>query len=340
MLIILSKFIGGFTLNRELKNEFQAVEEKNTNLNPFYRNNFFILFVIFILAMVIGGIFFPNIFKLINVNNVLRISSIIGLVALGETFVLLTGEIDISVGSIMSLSLICGTFFLKYGSMLAIIVTLAAGLFLGFINGLAVGKGKVTSLTMTLGTLSVYGGLALIISRGQASYLYTSKLYLWVGKGQILGIPFPVWLFIFFTVVCSIFLSFSKIGRYFYYTGANNIAAWCSGIRTDKIKILAFSLSGFFAAMAGPLFASQTNRITPIQGVGFELSAIAIAVLGGTSLNGGKGYIFGTFIASITYGFLLNILSLSGIGTYMEQIFKGLLLITVVLIFQNISSKK
>ena len=97
------------------------------------------------------------------------------------------------------------TFFLKYGSVLPIVITLVSGLFLGFINGLAVGKGKVTSLIMTLGTLSVYSGLALVISRGQASYLYGSKFYLWVGKGHILNIPFPVWLFLVFTIICSIF---------------------------------------------------------------------------------------------------------------------------------------
>lgn len=316
-------------------------ENKKTNIfksfvNLILSNNIFILLIIFILVLIIGGIFVPNIFKAMNIINVLRIASIVGLVAVGETFVLLTGEIDISVGSIMSLSLVVGAFFLKYGSAIAIVVTLVTGFLLGMINGIAIGRGKVTSLIMTLGTFSVFGGLALVASKGQASYLYESDFYLWVGKGYFLGVPIPVIIFIVITLICFLFLNLTKTGRYFYYSGANDKAAWCSGIRVDKIKVLAFSLSGLFAAMAGPLFASQTNRITPIQGSGFELSAIAIAVLGGTSLSGGKGHILGTFIGALTYGFLLNILSLSGIGTYMEQVLKGLLLIFVVIIFQNV----
>ena len=124
-----------------------------------------------------------------------------------------------------------------------------------------------------------------------------------------------------------------------FYTGANKVAALCSGINVDNIKILAFSIAGFCAALAGPFFASQTNRITPIQGVGFELSAIAIAVLGGTDLSGGKGSIIGTVVGALTYGFLLNILSLSGVGTYMELVLKGVMLMAIVLIFQNIKKK-
>jgi len=218
----------------------------------------------------------------------------------------------------MSLSLVVGGSFLFLGSVPALLITCLVGLTLGAINGIAVGKGKVKSLIMTLGTLSIYGGLALVVTRGQAIYLYGLP-YLWVGRGYILNIPIPVIMFAIVSLICFFFLKYTNTGRYIYYTGANEVAAMYSGVRVDKIKIFAFSISGLLAAMAGPLFASQTQRITPIQGVGFELSAFVIAILGGTDLWGGKGSIIGVVIGALSYGFLLNILALSGAGTYLYR---------------------
>ena len=320
----------------------EAVEQRPLHIKSaggIFRNNITISVIIFALVLISARVFVPTIYQIMNVINVLRIVSIVGLVAIGETFILLTGEIDISVGSIMSLSLVTGGLFLNRGSLTALLISLLTGVALGFINGIAVTKGKINSLIMTLGTLSIYGGLALIIVRGQALYLYNRPMYLWMGKEYIAGIPVPVIFFIAVSCISYGFLSFTKRGHYLFYTGANKVAALCSGINVDNVKILAFSIAGFCAALAGPFFASQTNRITPIQGVGFELSAIAIAVLGGTDLSGGKGSIIGTVVGALTYGFLLNILSLSGVGTYMELVLKGVMLMAIVLIFQNIKKK-
>jgi len=309
---------------------------RRETIKNIFQKNITISILLLVLVLAIGGIFVPNIFQAMNIINVIRIVSIVGLVAIGETFVLLTGEIDLSVGSIMSLTLAVSGFLLPLGTLPAIIISLILGTALGAINGIVITKGRINSLIMTLGTLSIFGGLALIVTRGQARYLYDFELYLWLGKGYLLGLPVPVIFFIIFAILGTLLLSFTRIGKQLVYTGANRDAAWCSGIKVDNIKIIVFSISGFLAALAGPFYASQTNRITPIQGVGFEMSAIAIAVLGGTSLDGGKGNIIGTLIGALTYGFLLNILSLSGIGTYLEQVLKGVLLILIVLIFQNI----
>lgn len=298
-------------------------------------SNVYILMILLVIILVVGGIFVPNIFKFTNIMNVLRIASILGIVAIGESLVLLTGEFDLSVGSIMSLSLVTGGLFLYLGSIPALLITFLTGLTLGAINGIAVAKGKVMSLFMTLGTLSVYGALALIMSRGQAVYLYDLS-YTIIGRGYVFGIPTPVIIFIIITLICSLFLNFTSTGRYIYYTGANTKAALFSGVGVNNIKILVFSICGLCAALAGPMYASQTQRITPILGVGFELSAFVIAVLGGTDLWGGKGSVLGVSIGALIYGFLVNILALSGIGTYIEQVLKGLLLIIVVIVFQNI----
>jgi ribose/xylose/arabinose/galactoside ABC-type transport system permease subunit len=193
---------------------------------------------------------------------------------------------------------------------------------------------------MTLGTLAVYGGLASVVSSGQAVYLYKTPSYIWTGTGNIAGVPFPVVVFLIVCAVAMVVLSTTSIGRRIYYTGANPVAAWYSGINVPRVKMLVFMISGLCAAMAGPLLASQTNRVTPTQGLGMELSAIAIAVLGGTALDGARGTVLGTLTGALIYGALLNILALSGVGTYMEQVLKGVLLIVIVLVFNWIRSTR
>jgi ribose transport system permease protein len=299
-----------------------------------------VLIVLLVLVLAVGGILVPHVFQVDNITNVLRSSSIVGLVAVGMTFVLLTGEIDLSVGSIMSLSLVLGGTFVDDGSLVALLVTGLCGLVLGAINGVAVGYGRINSLIMTLGTLAVYSGLANVVARGQAVYLYQSPAYTWTGKGAVLGLPVPLLIFLAVCVVGAVVLGMTKVGRSIYYTGANPTAAWYSGVNVARTKALVFAVSGFLAALAGPLLASQTNRITPTLGVGYELAAIAIAVLGGTALAGARGTVVGTLIGALIYGFLLNILALSGVETYMEQMLKGCLLILVVLVFQRLVFEK
>lgn len=295
-----------------------------------------LLIVLLVMVLAVGGILVPHAFQVDNITNVLRSSSIVGLVAVGMTFVLLTGEIDLSVGSIMSLSLVIGGQFVDEGSLAALLVTALCGLALGAINGIAVGYGRINSLIITLGTLAVYGGLANVVARGQAIYLYQSPAYTWTGKGAVLGLPVPLLIFLTVCAIGTVVLGVTKVGREIYYTGANPTAAWYSGVNVAGTKTLVFAVSGLLAALAGPLLSSQTNRITPTLGVGYELAAIAIAVLGGTALAGARGTVVGTLIGALIYGFLLNILALSGVETYTEQVLKGCLLIFVVLVFQRL----
>jgi ribose transport system permease protein len=298
------------------------------------------LLALLALVLVVGGVLVPHVFQVDNITNVLRSSSIVGLVAIGMTFVLLTGEIDLSVGSIMSLSLVIGGEFVDDGGGLALAATGLCGLALGVINGIAVGYGRVNSLIMTLGTLAIYGGVANVVARGQAVYLYDSPAYSWTGKGTLLGLPFPLFVFVAACVIGTVVLARTRFGRQVYYTGASNVAAWYSGVNVARTKVLVFAVSGLLAALAGPLLASQTNRITPTLGVGYELAAIAIAALGGTALDGARGTVIGTMIGALIYGFLLNVLSLSGVSTYTEQVLKGCLLILVVLLFQRLVFRK
>jgi ribose transport system permease protein len=299
-------------------------------------NNLLLLALLLVVVVVVGGLLVPRIFQTMNIANVMRMTAIVGLVALGQTLVLLSGEIDLSLGSVMSLSLVTGSLVLDHGSGAALALTGLAGLCLGLLNGIVVTSGRISSLIVTLGTLSIYGGLANVVAGGQAKYLYGLDAYLWTGRGSISGVPVPALVFLAMVLVCSVALVFSKAGRMIYYTGASEIAAWYSGLSVRAVKVGVFGAAGLLAAMAGPMFASQTNRITPTQGVGFELSAIAIAVLGGTALDGARGSPLGTLAGALIFGILLNILSLSGLGTYGEQVLKGALLILIVIVFQNL----
>jgi ribose/xylose/arabinose/galactoside ABC-type transport system permease subunit len=302
-------------------------------------NNLFIGAIILICVFVVASILIPAILQPINILNVLRTNSISGIVAVGLTMVLIIGEIDLSVGSIMSMSLVVGGMFLSLGSIPALIITCLIGLLLGFINGYIITKWKMSSLMVTLGMLSVYAGLANVISNGQATYLYESELYLNIGKGYIAYLPVSIIIFLIVVIILTFILLKTKFGKEVYYSGANSRSAWLCGIKVNKIKIIVYMLCGLCAAMAGPLLASQTNRIIPTQGAGYELTAIAIAVLGGTTLDGGKGSVVGTLLGALTFGFLLNALSLSKIGTYAELVLKGALIIGIVILLNYVNKR-
>ncbi len=288
------------------------------------------LLSILISLFVVAGFFSSGFLRIENLFNIARIVSLTGIMAIGITYVMLVGEIDLSVGAIMSLSAVMGGRFLHLGIGPVLAVTFGTGLLLGFINGLGVVKGKVPSLIMTLATLTVYSGLANIVSGGKAVYPYKLPAYLWLGNGNVYGVPFPVLVFCSITLLSILVLNYTEFGKWIYYTGANRTASWFSGGRTDRNIIITFLISGVCASMVGPMISGQINRIWSTQGAGYELGAISIAVLGGVSLAGGKGTMTGTFIAALIFGGLMNILNLSGVGTYLQDVVKGVLLIFVV----------
>lgn len=303
-----------------------AVKNSNTS----------ILILILIIIIIIGITAVPAFKNPDNIMNILRNGSIVGIVALGATFVLLIGQIDLSVGSILSLSAVVGGIAMGKNDVAGFIVTLAVGLGLGVLNGVIVAKAKIPSFMVTLGMMSVYSGIANIIVHGQSAYLYNAPLYQWLCKGTLIGLPFPVILLVILTAILAVILRFTKLGHDIYYIGANPTAGIYSGIYADRIKIIMYAVSGGLAALAGPILCAQTNRITTTIGSGYELSAISVAVLGGTILDGGKGSVVGTLIGAAIFAVLLNILALSGIGTYMELVLRGLILIVIVAAFERI----
>ncbi|MCE7786532.1 ribose ABC transporter permease [Staphylococcus xylosus] len=270
-----------------------------------------------------------------NLFNLLRQVSINGLIAFGMTFVILTGGIDLSVGSTLALSsaMIAILMVLGVDSIVALLIGCIFGAILGAINGLLITLGKMAPFIATLATMTVFRGLTLVITDGNPiTNLNGSYAFQLFGRGYFLGIPVPaVTMFITF-IILYIILHKTVFGRQTYAMGGNEKAAFISGIKVNKLKVMIYSLAGLMSAMAGAILTSRLNSAQPTAGMSYELDAIAAVVLGGTSLTGGKGRILGTLIGVLIIGVLNNGLNLLGVSSFYQQVVKGVVIIIAVLI--------
>ncbi|AID42865.1 ABC transporter permease [Staphylococcus xylosus] len=270
-----------------------------------------------------------------NLFNLLRQVSINGLIAFGMTFVILTGGIDLSVGSTLALSSAMIAILMVSGvdSIVALLIGCIFGAVLGAINGLLITLGKMAPFIATLATMTVFRGLTLVITDGNPiTNLNGSYAFQLFGRGYFLGIPVPaVTMFITF-IILYIILHKTVFGRQTYAMGGNEKAAFISGIKVNKLKVMIYSLAGLMSAMAGAILTSRLNSAQPTAGMSYELDAIAAVVLGGTSLTGGKGRILGTLIGVLIIGVLNNGLNLLGVSSFYQQVVKGVVIIIAVLI--------
>lgn len=268
-----------------------------------------------------------------NILNVLRQTSLNAIMAIGMTFVILTGGIDLSVGSVLAFSGIVAAGLSHSGvhALVAIIAGLIIGTVLGFINGLSVTKGNVPPFIATLAMMTMARGATLVYSNGQPK-TGLGDSFSFLGNGKILSIPFPVIVLLLVLIIAYYILSQTATGRYIYATGSNERAARLSGIKTDRIKILVYAISGFTAALSGMIVTSMLNSASPTAGTGAELDAIAAVVLGGTSLSGGQGGVAGTIIGALIIGVLNNGLNLLNVSSYYQQLIKGIVILAAVLI--------
>ncbi len=251
------------------------------------------------------------------------------------TFVILTGGIDLSVGSILALSsaLVAGMMASGMDPFLAMAVGLLAGLVMGIVNGIIIAKGKVAPFIATLATMTIFRGLTLVYMDGRPiTGLGDHLMFQMFGRGYFLGIPVPaVTMMIAFAVLYFI-LKKTTFGRRTFAIGGNEEAAALSGINVTRIKVMIYGLSGILAALAGIVLTSRLDSAQPTAGTSYELDAIAAVVLGGTSLSGGRGWIVGTFIGVLIIGVLNNGLNLLGVSSFFQQVVKGLVILLAVLI--------
>ncbi|WP_407333545.1 ribose ABC transporter permease [Enterovibrio sp. 27052020O] len=279
----------------------------------------------------------PNFFTVDNILNILRQTSINAIIAVGMTLVILTAGIDLSVGSVLAL---CGAFAASLIAMevpvlVAVPTALFAGAVLGAISGIIIAKGKVQAFIATLVTMTLLRGVTMVYTEGRpisTGFTDTADAFAWFGTGYAIGIPVPVWLMVVVFAAVWYLLNHTRFGRYIYALGGNESATRLSGIDVDKVKIGAYAICGFLAALAGIIVTSRLSSAQPTAGMGYELDAIAAVVLGGTSLMGGKGRIMGTLIGALIIGFLNNALNLLDVSSYFQMIAKAVVILAAVMV--------
>ncbi|WP_460637168.1 ABC transporter permease [Larkinella harenae] len=292
------------------------------------------LLIAFIAICLVLSLLTPRFLTVSNLMIIVTQVSINALLAFGVTFVIITGGIDLSIGSTVAVTGVVAALFAHpdtYPVIVPVLAGLAAGLLLGAFNGLVVTKSKVPPFIVTLGTMTIGRGLALILSKGRpVSNL--SDSFNFIGGGQLLGIPTPIIILIVFFIICSVLLKKTVLGRYMYAVGGNEQAAKASGIQLNKVKMVVYTLCGGLAALAGILLTSRITTGQPNAGAGFELDAIAAAIIGGTSTSGGTGTMTGTLIGALLIGVISNGLDLMNVTSYYQQVVMGIIIISAVVL--------
>lgn len=286
-----------------------------------------------ILLVVILSIISSDFLSVSNIFNVLRQVSINALIAFGMTFVILTGGIDLSVGSIVALSSALAAGMMVAGSnpSIAILAGLLSGAAMGTVNGVIISRGKVAPFIATLATMTIFRGMTLVYTQGKPIAGLPDSFGMF-GRGYLFDIPMPViWMLISF-VVLYIVLKFTTFGRHVFALGGNEEATRLSGINTPRVKTFVYTISGLFAAISGIILTSRLNSAQPTAGMSYELDAIAAVVIGGTSLSGGKGWIVGTLIGAMIIGILDNGLNLMNVSSFYQQAVKGAVILLAVLL--------
>jgi len=292
----------------------------------------YITYLIFILITLFFICFAPHFASVSTATAVLRITAIISIMAIGMTFVIICGEIDLSVGSLASFSGMIVALLYDRGAptFVAPLVVLIMGAAIGAVSGLLVTKLKIPSFLVTLGMLSIFSGLALTVTDTRPIPIVDDDFSDFFWNGAFLEIQAPIWWTIFLTAIGWYVLHQMAFGRRVFATGGNPVAARFSGVRTDEVKIVAFVLSGMTASLAGMMLAARSTAGNPSLGVGLELDVIAAVIIGGTSLFGGYGSIVGSVIGAIFIGILGFGLLVLGLSTSIQEVVKGAIIILAV----------
>ncbi len=287
-----------------------------------------------LLALCIGlWIATPFFATVTNLVNVAEQSAIIGIIAIGMTFVILTGGIDLSVGSVVALSGITLAMAVQGGVPvpLAVGVGLLTGVLAGALNGLLVTAGRLPPFIATLGVMSVARGAALMLSDGRPISGFPPGLRA-IATERVLGVPLPVIAMLVLYGLAHLVLTRTVLGRYTYAIGGNEEATVLAGVNVQRYKILVYAIAGASAAGCAALLVARLNSAQPIAGIGYELDAIAAVVIGGTSLLGGSGSVVGTLVGALIMSVLRNGLNLLGVSSYVQQIAIGVVIVIAVLV--------
>ncbi|MCP8894820.1 ABC transporter permease [Shinella daejeonensis] len=309
-------------------------------------------FIALFAVIIFFSIFAPNFLSTANMILMSKHATQNAFLAIGMTFVIITGGIDLSVGSIVGLCGMIAGGLIMHGVALplgytvyfnvfeVVIIVAAAGILIGAVNGLLITRLNVAPFIATLGTLYVARGMALLYSDGQTLPNLTGREdlgnqgFAYLGSGTIIGLPVSVWILIAVALAAAYFARFVPLGRHIFAVGGNESASRMSGIRVNRVKMFVYMFSGFCAAIVGLIVSSELMASHPATGTNLELNAIAAAVLGGTSMSGGRGTIGGTIVGAFVIGILSDGLVMMGVSSFWQMVIKGLVIIVAVVVDQ------
>lgn len=296
--------------------------------------------LVLIVLVIAFSVMSPNFLDPTNILNIARQIATLGIVAVGFSFVLITGGIDLSVGYQISLNVVVtGMLMAQFGVpwFLAVLIALVLGTLVGLVNGLIITFTGVAPLIVTLSMMMILNGLSYLISKGLPIFGFPAEFSM-LGQGAIVGIPVSVYVLIAVWIIGLFILNKTYIGRYFYAIGNNVEAARLSGVNTRRTTVLVYALCGFFTSIGAVLLLSRLNSAQSATGAGFEFSVLTACVLGGISVMGGRGSLFGAFVGVMIVGVLDNGLVLMNVSEYVQLVIKGCILLTAV-IYDAMSKK-
>lgn len=297
------------------------------------------LMVALVLLVSVIGLQNGNLFLPQNLKTIGTSVAVLGVIAIGQTVVMILGGLDISVGSQAGLaSVVSAMVFTSTGSaVVGIVAALGVGIVAGLFNSLVIVYGRVHAVIATLATFAGFRGIANLVSDGRSQgYTGADSVFVFLAGGSILGIPVLIWVLVVVAVLVHVMLRYTDIGRKTYAIGGNDVAARLSGVNLNRYIVSTYVLMGIIAAVAGILLTARTGSGQPTSGSqGLELQAITAAALGGCALQGGKGTVFGTILAVLLLGVLTNGLTILGVNSFWQDIAQGALLIIAVMIQQK-----
>lgn len=312
------------------KNIDTTSSHKN-KLSLIIKNRYFILIAIIAVLLVYFTVEAPYFLTLNNIVNILRQIAELGMVSITISLLLISGNMDLSVGSIIGLSAIVTGILLRsgYPIVIAVLVGLVVGIIIGLINGLMVGKLGIQAVVVTIGTQVMFRGLCFIITMGRAVSGFQREFAV-LGSGSLLGIPISIWTLVVLFTISYLILERSYMGRYIIAIGNNENTARYTGINISRVKIILFIASGFMAALAGIFILSRISSAEATMGTGYELDIITAALIGGVDVTGGRGKLQGSVMGIFILGILRNGFNLMGVSAIYQAIIIGVLLIIAV----------
>ncbi|KEY60224.1 ABC transporter permease [Serratia sp. DD3] len=290
-----------------------------------------------LLSLVLLVIFFsfssPYFFKTENIMTIALQTSVIGIMAIGVTYVIITSGIDLSLGSVVAFAGVvvglCASFSMPL--IVCVIAGMLAGGLCGCVNGLLVTRGNIPPFIATLGLMMSVRGINMVMTDGRAIYFSDYPTFKLLAQGRLFDVlPYPVFYLVIIALIAAYILKKTVIGRYVYAVGSNEVAAHLSGIKVQRVKVFVYAFCGLLTGIAGVILASRLNSGQPTVGVGYELEAIAAVVIGGTSLMGGVGTIGGTIIGAFIMSVLKNGLNLMGVSQFWQMVAMGIVVVAAV----------